>query len=264
MRYYKKIILAALVCVLLTSSTKLLKEFNWPNNKRCAVCLTYDDALNSQLDNAIPALDSFGIKGTFFCSAANGILESRASEWKIASDSGHELANHTIIHPCRKSIDGREWVSEGRDLDKYSFAKICSELKEANTLLNKIDGSKSRTFAYPCYDTETYAGSYIDTIKHLVTAARSGGVPKTMTNIDLHNLPSQSGTGMNGYLLINYVKQAEKNGTMVVFTFHGVGGDYLSVTNQAHKELLQFLSNNKDKYWVDTFKNVTDYISENN
>lgn len=257
-----QIFIASSLVLVLTSFILAKKDFTWPDNKKCAVCLTYDDALNSQLDNAIPALDSVGIKATFFCSAANGILESRASEWKSASDSGHELANHTIIHPCRKSIGGREWVSEERDLDKYSFAKICSELQEANTLLNEIDGTKQRTFAYPCYDTETDAGSYIDTIKHLVTAARSGGgIPKTMVNIDLHNIPSQSATMMNGQVLINYVKQAEANGTMVVFTFHGVGGDYLAVSNQAHKELLQYLSVNQDKYWVDTFKKVTDYIA---
>lgn len=38
------------------------------NNKKCAVVLTYDDALNVHLDNAIPVLDSLGLKATFYLS----------------------------------------------------------------------------------------------------------------------------------------------------------------------------------------------------
>ena len=38
------------------------------NGKSCAVVLTYDDALNVDLNNVIPALDSVGLKGTFYIS----------------------------------------------------------------------------------------------------------------------------------------------------------------------------------------------------
>jgi peptidoglycan/xylan/chitin deacetylase (PgdA/CDA1 family) len=38
----------------------------WPGGKQLAVVLTYDDALTSHLDIAIPALDAAGLKGTFF------------------------------------------------------------------------------------------------------------------------------------------------------------------------------------------------------
>jgi peptidoglycan/xylan/chitin deacetylase (PgdA/CDA1 family) len=42
-------------------------ETSW-KGKKCAVVLTYDDALNVHLDNAIPLLDSLGLKGTFYLS----------------------------------------------------------------------------------------------------------------------------------------------------------------------------------------------------
>ena len=38
------------------------------NGKKCTVVLTYDDALNVHLDNAIPLLDSFRLKGSFYLS----------------------------------------------------------------------------------------------------------------------------------------------------------------------------------------------------
>jgi peptidoglycan/xylan/chitin deacetylase (PgdA/CDA1 family) len=36
------------------------------NNKQAAVVLTYDDGLNINLTNVIPALDKVGLKGTFY------------------------------------------------------------------------------------------------------------------------------------------------------------------------------------------------------
>ena len=37
--------------------------------KTCAVVLTYDDAIDQHLDNAVPLLDSLGLKATFYITA---------------------------------------------------------------------------------------------------------------------------------------------------------------------------------------------------
>lgn len=42
------------------------KPSKWPGNKKAAIVLPYDDALQSQLNIAIPQLASFQFKGTFF------------------------------------------------------------------------------------------------------------------------------------------------------------------------------------------------------
>jgi hypothetical protein len=49
---------------------------------------------------------------------------------------------------------------------------------------------------------------------------------------------------------------------MVNILFHGVGGDYLSVESDAHEELLQFLADNSDRYWVDSFINIMRHVQE--
>lgn len=57
----------ALTSILLaTLACQAHAQFKWPEGKLAAVVLTYDDALSSQLDVAIPQLDSAGFKGTFF------------------------------------------------------------------------------------------------------------------------------------------------------------------------------------------------------
>ena len=56
------------------------------HNKKCAVCLTYDDALNIDLDNVAPVLDSLGIKGTFYISGYSLGFSERLSEWKAVAE----------------------------------------------------------------------------------------------------------------------------------------------------------------------------------
>ena len=60
----KKLITFAFLLASLTTLSAQSKK-SW-NNKKCAVALTYDDALNVHLDNAIPLLDSLGLKATFY------------------------------------------------------------------------------------------------------------------------------------------------------------------------------------------------------
>ena len=54
--------------------------FAWPNGARAAVSLGYDDAIDSQLDHAIPTLDKYGVKGTFFLQLSNPAVKLRMAE----------------------------------------------------------------------------------------------------------------------------------------------------------------------------------------
>ena len=49
---------------------------------------------------------------------------------------------------------------------------------------------------------------------------------------------------------------------MVNFTFHGIGGDHLSVSKEAHDELLKYLAENRGIYWTDTFINIMKYVKQ--
>ena len=69
-------------------------------------------------------------------------------------------------------------------------------------------------------------------------------------------MPVIAPSEVTGTQLINWVKAAGAKGTMVNFTFHGIGGDHLQISAAAHAELLQFLASHKDEYWTDTFLNL--------
>src|SRR5512138_1743299 len=69
-------------------------DFPWPDGQRAAVSLAYDDSLPSQLDNAIPALDRHGLKGSFYLTLAADPVRDRLEDWRAAARNGHELGNH--------------------------------------------------------------------------------------------------------------------------------------------------------------------------
>jgi peptidoglycan/xylan/chitin deacetylase (PgdA/CDA1 family) len=234
------------------------------HHKKCAVVLTYDDGLNVHLSNAIPALDSVGLKGTFYISNYFNGLQPQIPKWRKAAAEGHELANHTIWHPCEGGRAGREFVTGDYDLRNYTLRRLTDEIRTMNNLLNAIDGKTKRTFAYPCGDAKIHDTAYIDAFKNDFAAAR-GVQPEmpTVDNVDLYNIPCYAINGQSGSEMIDLVKQAMSSHTLLVFLFHGVGGEHaLNVSIQAHSQLLHFLQQNQKDIWIAPMINVAEYIKD--
>ncbi|AKQ46375.1 hypothetical protein TH63_13285 [Rufibacter radiotolerans] len=249
--------LVFLLC--LTSATVFAQDWN---KKKCAVVLTYDDALNVHLDQVVPALDSFKLKGTFYLTAAAGPFSKRLPEWKKVAANKHELANHTLFHPCDGSRPGRDFVTADYNLATYSVRRITDEIRMTNTALEALDGKKERTFAYPCGDTQIGGVSYLDGMKGEFVAAR--GVQSEMVSgkgTNLYTIGSYMINGQTGEELIALVKKAQETNSMIVFLFHGVGGEHsLNVSLQAHRQLLQYLKKNEKQIWTTTFLEAAKHL----
>ena len=263
-----KIIISLLFVVSLCVQSVLADDaapFKWPKKVKAAVSLSYDDALDSQLDNAIPALDKHNLKGTFYLTLSSPVLTQRLDEWRAAAKNGHELANHSLFHQCSRSQPGRDWVPVQHDLDKVTALKLHDEIMLGNALLFAIDGKTERTFTAPCGDTLVSGENYIELIKSEFVGIKSvigDGITADMSTLDPSYVNFTAPSGVTGKNLIDQVKQAAKKGTMVNFTFHGIGGDHLQVSKEAHEELLKYLEKNKDIYWTDSFINIMKYVRQ--
>lgn len=237
--------------------------FSWPGGQRAAVSLAYDDALDSQLDNALPALDRAGLKASFYLQLSNPAVARRMAEWRAAARRGHELGNHTLFHQCSGSQPDRAWVAAHRDLDTTSVEQVKDQAIVANTMLHAIDGRRERTFTAPCGDLLAGGRPYLAAIASEFVAIKAGAadaVPASMSGVDPYAVRVFAPVGMSGAQLIALVKAAGASGTMVNFTFHGIGGDYLAVSDQAHRELLAYLAANRKLYWTDTFLNIMKHV----
>lgn len=239
------------------------KEKIW-NGKKCAVVLTYDDALDEHLDKVVPALDSLSLKGTFYLIATAPAVKNRENEWQIISKNGHELGNHTFTHPCDGSLPDRNWVNPEKDLSKYTVERAVEEIRQTNKLLKNIDQRADRTFAYPCGDLYIGDTLFYDYIKNDFIAAR--GVKNAysrITDIDLSNIYAFSQVESSAEQMIELVKEAEKKESLIVFIFHGVGGGHsLNVDLEEHRKLLSYLSKNQKDIWVAPMIEVAKYIKK--
>lgn len=239
-------------------------DFPWPQGQRAAVSLSYDDTLPTHLDTAIPALDRHRLKGSFYLTLAAEPLRQRLAEWREAARNGHELGNHSLFHQCSAKGQGREWVQPEQDLDAISVAQMRAQIEVANTLLHAIDGSTEFTFTAPCGDRMARDGNYIDQVAGLFLGIKlvGGTVVPDMWTLDPSAVPVAVPVDASGAELIALVEEAGRRGTMVNFTFHGIGGDHLAISAQAHDELLAFLAGNRDRYWTDTFRNQMRWVRE--
>jgi peptidoglycan/xylan/chitin deacetylase (PgdA/CDA1 family) len=135
-RFSRRSLFAAAAAMGLGGSGRAQPDRVWPNGARAAVSLTYDDALNSQLDNAVPELKRLGMKATFFLTENN--VHWRLADWEMLAREGHEVANHTMTHPCA--------------LGGYSAGRLAdAEIDRMEGYLDTHFGAdRERTFAYPC------------------------------------------------------------------------------------------------------------------
>ena len=87
-----------------------------------------------------------------------------------------------------------------------------------------------------------------------------GGVVDDIHALDPYAVGVEVVSDMSGRQLIALVQRAAAAGTMVNITFHGVGGDYLAVSREAHEELLHYLATHRAVYWTDTFVRIMGYV----
>lgn len=235
----------------------------WPNGARAAIVLTYDDAIPSQLENAIPALDAAGLKGTFFLSNVRRVDVER---WKAAAASGHELANHTLNHPC---LAGTFEMPLRQQLEQYTPEAVLQEIGQQNVLLTALDGLNEHGFAVPCGQTMAGGKDYLEPLRRsgLVAYSRSvyqsdADLQRDPSTLDLLKLPGRTFTSpADAEQMIGFAEMATKGGGMAVYVFHGVGGDYLSVTASDHRRLVEWLAAHRQTYWIATMRDVVKWIA---
>ena len=162
MNLLKFLIFSTALLGLLPVSSHAQQRHNVWNSKSSAVVLTYDDAIDVDLDNVLPALDSAGLRGTFYLIGASPVVSRRVVEWRVAARHGHELGNHTLFHPCAGRLPTRSWVSPDHDLSTYTVGRAADEIRATNALLHAIDGKTARTFGYPCGDLQIGGVSFYD------------------------------------------------------------------------------------------------------
>jgi peptidoglycan/xylan/chitin deacetylase (PgdA/CDA1 family) len=209
----------------------------WP---RGYISLTYDDGLASQLDIAAPQLERAGFRGTFYLTWNN--MKDRAADWAALARHGHELANHSVSHPCDLQHEG---------VDNFKARQI----DPLQRWLRQTEGLKrSRDYAYPCDVTNLGRGTpnqQADTYAHLLQSAgilrarTSEGPPNSLQWTE--GAPFRLQALAFGYdtkdasVVKDYLTQAVKEARWAILVFHQIGNGRPSdgvISPNAHEQLL--------------------------
>lgn len=235
--------------------------FHWPEGKRVAVSLSFDDGRNSQVDVGVPLFRRYGAKVTFFVNPPN--LKDRVAAWKAAASSGHEIANHTTSHPCSGNF---AW-SRSRALEDFTAAMIAKEMDSANAEIERLFGVKSNTFAYPCgqkfIGRGTGTQSYVPLVAERFLAGRGfrDEAANDPTFCDLAQAFGIDSDGMSFDEFRAAIVTASKEGGWVVFAGHDIGTGGRQTTLTASLEpLLKYVNDPANGVWLDTVGTVAKYI----
>ena len=74
-------------------------------------------------------------------------------------------------------------------------------------------------------------------------------------------VPSWAARDVTGAELIAFARKAVDAGGLAVFQFHGIGGHWIAVSREAHRELLAWLAANRQTVWTGTFKRVMTHVA---
>ncbi len=236
----------------------------WPDGKRVAVSLSFDDARPSQLDCALPILDRHGVKATFYVRVE--AVQSRPVDWLAAAEGGHEMGNHSLHHACSGNFGWRK----ARVLEAYTLEQMEAELVEANSRLQGIFGHAPRTFAYPC--GQTFVGRGVDRRSYVPAVARHFMVGRGFRDEHFNNpmfcdLAKVGGTEFDGVPfdgLVDLVNRAASLKSWIVFAGHDVAADarHQVVRQEDLDRFCAYCRDPANGVWIHTVAAVGGYILE--
>ena len=238
--------------------------FKWPEGKKAAISLTFDDARFSQVDTGTALLDKYGVKATFFVVPSS--VEQRLDGWKKAVANGHEIGNHTMTHPCT----GNFLWSRKNALENYSINDIQNEITECNTRIKELLGVTAEVFAYPCgqkfVGRDTNTKSYVPLISKMFILGR-GWRDETLVDPLFCDLSQVSGIEMDGKNfdeILSLIEEAKKNGQWLILAGHEMGEGGVQTTQLSMlKQLIEYIQNPSNQIWIAPAGTVAEYIEKN-
>ncbi len=202
-----------------------------------AVSLTFDDALRSHVDSAIPILDRHGLKGTFFLLISNIHPEGASTwdDWRRAVANGHEAGSHSLTHPLLTKVPDQ--------------AQLRDEIAGSADLIEAKLGIRPVSFAYPESDVN-------DFIRKMVL---------DVYVFDRANCRVWGGPGFTVASGIRHLEQAVEKNEWFYCMLHGVGeSTWGPVDPDVLDGLASYLAAHRDRIWTDTYSRVFSYVRKRN
>ena len=242
------------LCLLLATGIHLSlvgQNFDWPDGKRAAISLSFDDARVSHPKVGKDLFRRLGMPVTYY--VLPGPVVQHLEDWKAIVADGHEIGNHTIYHPCTGNFT---W-SRNKALENYSLASMRQELLAANQQIQELLGVTPVSFAYTCGNTFVGRGSdnqsYVPLIAELFESGR-GWMNEAANDPGFADLALLQGIEMDGKDFAEIkplIDQAIENGSWLLLGGHEIGEDGHQTTRiQMLEELAAYVKSRASEIWI--------------
>jgi peptidoglycan/xylan/chitin deacetylase (PgdA/CDA1 family) len=253
----------ALISIPDLSAQQAPAAFAWPEGKRVALSLTFDDGRPSQVDAGTALLDEYGVKATFY--VVPTAVQQRLDGWKQAVASGHEIGNHSVQHPCTGNF---AWART-KALEDYTLKKMQQELTEANRQIKSLLGVQPEVFAYPCGQKFVGRGrstkSYVPVVATLFRSGRGwlDEGPNDPSFCDPAQLTGMEMDGKEFEEILALLENARETGQWLVLAGHEMGTDGRQTTRLATlRKLLEYAQDPANGVWIAPVGTVVRYVEE--
>lgn len=245
----------------LISQPAFSQNFKWPEGKKMAISLTFDDARGSQAIAGVPLLNEYGVKGTFYLvpSAAQKQLEG----WKKAVASGHEMGNHSLHHPCSGNF---VWSRE-KALETYTLDQMRAELTETNRQIHAMLGVMPVSYAYPCGHMFVGRGrgtrSFVPLISELFFTGRGwlDEAPVDPSYCDFAQLTGMETDGKDFEQILPIIEAARKSGQWLVLAGHEMADSGPQTTRLAMlRKLCAYAKDPDNGIWIAPVSEIAGYV----
>jgi peptidoglycan/xylan/chitin deacetylase (PgdA/CDA1 family) len=218
----------------------------FPNNKHTAISFTFDDGSREHFDMAVPLLNEFGFKATFFVIAgltreqkSDPLISDRQrdwwgevswQEWRIAANQGHEIGNHSLTHPLLPRVREPH--------------RLNAEVIDSARLIEEKIGQWPASFAYP-YNKSSAAVRELVLQHHYAVREewiRYGGPNFTLAKANGH------------------IDRAIRKGLWIVPIIHGIGHGFDPLDPDLLRQHLQYIKEREAEVLVDTFGAVSAWV----
>lgn len=257
------VVLVWLVFIGTFAAPQQLSPFKWPDGKRVALSLSFDDARASQVEGGTALLDRLGVKATFYVVPSS--VEKKLDGWKKAVASGHEIANHSLNHPCSGNF---AWA-RSKALEDYTLDKMQRELSDANRRIKELLGVTPESFAYPCGQTFVGRGldtrSYVPIATSLFVTARGwlDEAPNDPAYVDFAQLTGIESDGKDFEQILPIIETAKKTGLWVVLAGHEMNKDGAQTTRLTMLEkICAYAKDPANGVWIAPVGTVAKYVRE--
>jgi peptidoglycan/xylan/chitin deacetylase (PgdA/CDA1 family) len=238
-------------------------SFKWPDGKRMAISLSFDDARLSQPDVGLPLFTKLGVKATFYVLPAG--VEERLDGWKKIVAAGHEIGSHSQTHPCT----GNYAFSLHNALEDYTLARMAKNLDDSIATIHCLIGVTPKTFAYPCGLKFVGRGrevrSYVPLVAERFLVGR-GYLDEAANDPAFCDLAQAMGTSfddMDFAGMQKIVSKAAEDGRWIIFVGHEIGKKGFQVTDTTALEALcKYAQDPANGIWLDTVENIGRYVQK--